>query len=504
VGLACFGQLPRCLIDPARSGKLGKLASSIGVGHVSGTKLAVWSPSVSGKTLQNDWRLVVYTHKMNKGGIFLSASLAVGVIIGLAGCGIFPFPPTPTPPTPTPPGPTPPTPPAPPVFNNTTDRTNDSANYIGSATCKACHTEVTPDIVDQHILSGRSYKLNRIQGAPPVYPAEATRAGVPNPPDGKSWFDVSWVIGGYIRKGRFINLDGFTMTDGVDGVNTQWNLSFPANGTQPGWTSYHGSQVDPKEYGFSCFVCHTTGPQSLEDNGGLHQDNKTGHTGTWAEAGIQCEACHGPGSKHLPNPAARNIFVDINGERCKECHDRPFNNGGSVIQASGGYIRHHEQYAELMASGAHANFSCLNCHNPHAGPNYDRANALVKECTDCHVDKTLKFHTGKVYVRGDYTEALSCRSCHMPFATKSATAAVVGDSAGRVGDMKTHIFRINTAAVDYNTMFTVDGGEVAKDASGRAAVTLDYICLRCHNTEGGFPFLLTLNSASAIASGYHD
>jgi hypothetical protein len=91
----------------------------------------------------------------------------------------------------------------------------------------------------------------------------------------------------------------------------------------------------------------------------------------------------------------------------------------------------------------------------------------------------------------------------MPFASRSATWAVVGESNGRVGDMRTHILRINTNTVDYTGMFTTDGSAVLKDSAGRAAVTVDFVCLRCHNTDDGYPFRLTLRSAAEIARGIH-
>ena len=46
------------------------------------------------------------------------------------------------------------------VFNNTADRTNNGAAYIGSDACKACH----PDIGAQHAVHGHSRKLNQIEG----------------------------------------------------------------------------------------------------------------------------------------------------------------------------------------------------------------------------------------------------------------------------------------------------------------------------------------------------
>ncbi len=66
-------------------------------------------------------------------------------------------------------------------------------------------------------------------------------------------------------------------------------------------------------------------------------------------------------------------------------------------------------------------------------------------------------------------------------ATKSAVGKVVGN--GRRGDVKTHIFGINTSAVNYTQMFTPDGSKVKLDANGLAAVTLDFACLRCHTNK---------------------
>lgn len=390
-----------------------------------------------------------------------------------------------------------------PVFNNTTDRTNRGASYIGSRACMACH----PEVALLHLVHGHSQKLKKIQNGAPSYPEAGVRAGVPDPPDGKQWSDVAFVIGGYIRKARFVDQQGFIMTDGVEGVNTQWNLDFPPSGTTADWAPYEPDRdpADPKPYDYSCFVCHTTGPMPQDPANPMFQDNRPGMAGTFAEESVQCEACHGPGSNHIPNPSARDNYVDINGIACKECHNRPFNSTDGVIRAGGGFIKHHEQWPELAASGGHAEFTCLICHYPHVSANYDRDNALRVWCRDCHPDQNMAIHSGRVLIRGDYTEVLSCESCHMPYASLSASAAapdVVGVLA-RVGDMRTHIFRINADNVDYTAMFTDDLSAVRKDAEGRAAVTLDFVCLRCHNGVGN-AFAMTVVAASVVGSGIHE
>ena len=93
----------------------------------------------------------------------------------------------------------------------------------------------------------------------------------------------------------------------------------------------------------------------------------------------------------------------------------------------------------------------------------------------------------------------------MPYATKSAAAAgedVVG-ADGRMGDIRTHIWYINTDMVDYTAMFSADGTTVKKDANGKASVTVDFVCLRCHSDTGN-AFALTVRSASDIALEIHE
>ena len=374
------------------------------------------------------------------------------------------------------------------------------ARYIGSDACATCH----PGIADQHYLHGHAWKLNKTSGVAPAYPAENAMAVVPSPPDGRTWADIRYVIGGYFRKARFIDAEGFVMTDGVDGVHTQWNLDFAPAGTPAGWTAYHTEQTTPKEYAFSCFQCHTTGPESLEDGGGRRQDGLPGITGTFAEPGVQCEACHGPGSLHPPDPLGGTIVVDNSAALCGRCHTR--GDDDTVIAASGGYIRHHEQYPELLNS-PHAQFECVVCHAPHASTIVG-GDGLRNQCTQCHGDYDAgSLHEGAVFVRGSHTEPLDCESCHMPYATKSAAAAseaVVG-VLGRAGDIRTHIFRVRTDESDFAGMFSEDGSRVVGGPSGRVGVTLDFVCLRCHNDVGNaFGFDGGLRTASGIASGYHE
>ncbi|UCG26604.1 MAG: hypothetical protein JSW55_07795, partial [Chloroflexota bacterium] len=69
-----------------------------------------------------------------------------------------------------------------------------SQTYVGSDQCGSCHE----DQYATFVLSGHPYKLTKIEnGQPPVFPYDDVTGGVQDPPEGYTWNDVSYVIGGY-------------------------------------------------------------------------------------------------------------------------------------------------------------------------------------------------------------------------------------------------------------------------------------------------------------------
>ena len=80
--------------------------------------------------------------------------------------------------------------------------------YAGSEKCEECHKE----IYTGYRASGHPYKIQKIKdGQPPVYPVGRS-SGVPRPPEGMDWKDISHVIGGYGWKARFMDLEGYILT----------------------------------------------------------------------------------------------------------------------------------------------------------------------------------------------------------------------------------------------------------------------------------------------------
>jgi len=358
------------------------------------------------------------------------------------------------------------------IVGFTSCKKDDDANpipgekdFVGSATCATCHTEIAATFAN----TGHPFKLNKVDGAAPTYPFST----VPATPTGYSWTDVTYVIGGYNWKARFVDSDGYIVT----GDAVQYNLH------TEGWVGYHADEA-PGTKPYDCGKCHTTGWVHVDD-GGINQDGLPGMHGQFSEPGIQCEACHDGGNIHAITQSASDITVDRSSEQCGSCH---FRNEDHTIAAKGGFIKHHEQYDEMKTSAHFAATTCVTCHDSHKSVLHGSTDGIIKNCTECH---------------GSITEGVShngadCVTCHLPLASKSA---VNTDGNPYLGDVKTHIFKINTAA-DGN-MFNTEGTLANTDKEG---VTLDFICYRCHKDEsnvGGSASKKTLLELSDYAKGYH-
>ncbi len=344
------------------------------------------------------------------------------------------------------------------------------AEYVGSSACAEaeCHAEVA-EIVSK---SGHPFKLNKVDGGrPPEYPF----TDVPNPPEGYTWDDITYVIGGYNWKARFIDKDGYIITGADENATTQYNFANPNVGNDIGWVGYHAGE-EQKPY--DCGPCHTTGYRP-EGN----QDGLPGLVGTWSEAGIQCEECHGPGGNHVNEPYGVAMKVDRSSEMCGDCHVR---GGAEAINASGGFIKHHEQYEELFQS-KHQALSCVTCHDPHQGVIQARetGSATVRvNCQSCH------FKEAEFQESASMKAIVSCIDCHMPRIVKSA----VGNADAYTGDIRTHLWAIDPSAT---SQFSEDG------TTAISQVSIDFACKSCHRT-GGTATVKTDEELREEAVGYHE
>jgi hypothetical protein len=335
--------------------------------------------------------------------------------------------------------------------------------YVGAAKCSSCHAGIAATLE----ASGHPHKVTEVDngqrpGAPLILPD--------NPPAGKTWAEIKYVIGGWGWKTRFVTQD----MQVVIGEGVQYNIPTPQF-AEPAWAAYHVGEVTP--YNYACFRCHTTGPDEASN--------------AFDQPGVQCEACHGKGKTHSLHPRRDNIVTDDSALACGQCHYRDPNR--ARIIAKGTFGDHHEQYEE-MKDGPHAGLKCTTCHDYHKGIRRGQVGGIVKTCTSagCHAGAQVNHVGGGI--------SPNCVDCHMGRATKSARSVHKYQ-----GDVRTHIFKIHDGPEGQADMFeTVGGNTYVKQGYG---VTLDYACYSCHKDEagvGGDFSTKTLAQLRAKAESIHD
>jgi hypothetical protein len=186
-----------------------------------------------------------------------------------------------------------------------------------------------------------------------------------------------------------------------------------------------GRRMPPAE-SRACFACHTTA--SVTNN---QLD------GNRAVPGITCEACHGPGARHVvamnsgqPEPGATLIMnpsrldpvasVDF----CGACHrtwqDVMTNFGMADLNVR--FAPYRLENSKCW-SKPDARLTCVACHDPHQPLEHDPA-AYDSRCLKCHVNqlgaKTTADRRDSDHPDSDHPGAAcpvstkNCTTCHMP------------------------------------------------------------------------------------------
>jgi hypothetical protein len=301
--------------------------------------------------------------------------------------------------------------------------------YAGAESCKGCHERE----YNEWRESGHANILSRVygRGSPPV-----------SFPEGHDNTTISYVIGGFKWKALFLDNKGYLVTTTPKGMGkNQYNIQSAR------WADYLPGQ----KVTYSCAECHTTGYSSQG-----HQSGLEGIQGTWKFDGVQCEVCHGPGSKHVDSTLAADITIQPN--LCPKCHGtEPFD----VIPMSGAFLAPYTEANQLLASRKKG-FLCPDCHDPHSRG----AESIKQDCVHCH-DDILAEYSGSLMDRVGVT----CLDCHMP----PSGIIAQGDAEAFHGDFRSHLFKI-----DYRKPFPTPTRNGRRLIPGY--LTVDYACMRCHRT----------------------
>ncbi len=365
------------------------------------------------------------------------------------------------------------------------ETTIDPATYVGGQACATCHKA-------EHELWAGSHHDLAMQGA--------TRQTVLGDFTNTTFTHFGVTSTFYMKDEQFfVQTEGpdgklhdyeVTYTFGVDPLQ-QYLIEFPGGRYQVlgiGWDSRprdeggqrwfhlypnehipHGDELhwtgQNQNWNYMCAECHST---NLRKNYDLEKDR---YETKWSEIDVSCEACHGPGSRHiawaesglnahkgegarqtglvvkfeaaematwLPNletgtatrskPLASHIQLDT----CARCHSRrrviheEYRHGQSLLEThapalldEGLYHPDGQIEGEVYVYGSflqskmyRAGVTCSDCHAPHSLQMRAPGNAL---CTRCHLPD--RFDTPTHHFHTPMSAGAQCVECHMPATT---------------------------------------------------------------------------------------
>lgn len=333
-----------------------------------------------------------------------------------------------------------------------------TGGYVGSTTCGGCHK----DLFDVFSKSGHASALSQIsEGTPPEFPFQK----LTEVPEGYTWENISYVNGGYFWKATYLDQEGYIITDqpGASGnleYGNQWNYANEKLNAQAGFVPFLAGS---EKVVYDCGSCHTTGYNPTGN-----QDDLPGIIGTWAENGVQCEACHGPGGLHIKDPQNVEMKIIRDTDLCATCHQR-----GEVdkLEAQGGFLEDNQQYDEILQS-KHLVLKCVDCHQAHAGVvQLDQADLPTTHtsCVNCHFEEA-KYQKVENHVNIN----MPCTECHMPQIVKSAWA----DPAKFTADIRAHLMAIDPTQIEQVYTVTLEDGTEAQYSYSQ--IGLNSACRHCH------------------------
>ena len=177
-----------------------------------------------------------------------------------------------------------------------------------------------------------------------------------------------------------------------------------------------GDAID-SETAHRCFGCHSTAPTT---SGKFDPDHAT--------LGLTCEACHGPGAKHVAamnsdnaSHAAPTIFsakklspvdsVDF----CGACHRTPADVAVELPAHLGIATLRFQPYrlerSLCWGEKGDVRITCVACHDPHRALVRDLA-AYDAKCLGCHAE--MGNPPSATRIAGCTVGSRECASCHMP------------------------------------------------------------------------------------------
>jgi tetratricopeptide (TPR) repeat protein len=317
---------------------------------------------------------------------------------------------------------------------------SETANpgYIGNAACARCHAAIAASYASTSMARASGPAIDGLKPADFIHKKSGVHYRIYSQ-DGRAWLsferpgdpavrgsrELLYFIGSG-RRGRsyLFSTDGFFFESPVNWYADKqlWDMA-------PGYRNATEMPLNLPAY-TSCLHCHASGMSPPMEG----TENKYPNP-LFAQDGVSCERCHGPGAAHaaggpIANPA--KLSAERRDEVCMQCHlegkeaiERPgrhayeFQPGGNLFDyiryyvLAGGHQAHLGAVSQVEALAASvckkksgAAMSCTSCHDPHYAPPADERVAFYRgKCLACH---------GASFGAKHHPTQLDCTRCHMP------------------------------------------------------------------------------------------
>ena len=365
------------------------------------------------------------------------------------------------------------------------DRTSvAAATYVGGAACVSCHAKEHAAWKGSHhdramAVADEATVLGRFDRTP------FSHAGVTSTffkrdggffvntdgPDGKlADFEIKYTFGVAPLQQYLVAFPGGRL----QALGVAWDTRPAAQGGQRWFHLYPGQKLEPGDplhwtgidqvWNYQCADCHST---NLRKN---YDEAANRYATTWTDINVNCEACHGPGSRHVDwakqdaggrqaDSAGKGLTITLDERRgvswvidaqsgnamrsaprdsareietCARCHARRgqftdawhagdrFGDGfrASLIEPGlyydDGQMRDEVfNHGSFLGSKMHAKgVTCSDCHDPHTQKLRAPGNAV---CSQCHV--AAKYEDASHHHHAPGSKGAQCAACHMPTTT---------------------------------------------------------------------------------------
>ncbi|HVM95732.1 MAG TPA: tetratricopeptide repeat protein [Candidatus Acidoferrales bacterium] len=357
--------------------------------------------------------------------------------------------------------------------------TPPSASYVGHAVCVACHQRAAELYAGSHhdrsmqkadaktVLGNFNHATFVYNGITSTFSKRGDSYFVrTDGPDGALHdYRIAYTFGVDPLQQYLIEIPGGRL----QALGIAWDTRPKAAGGQRWFHLYPDEKVDARDvlhwtgpaqnWNYMCAECHSTNVKKNYSR--EHESFAT----TWSDLDVACEACHGPGSRHVQwaqhkdasgsaDDATHGLLVDLRSSRgswvfadgasiahlsaarasrvdavCARCHarrsqiseddrpDEPLEQShrqslldDGLYQADGQILDEVFEWGSFQQSRMHARgVVCTDCHDAHSGRLTAAGNAVCGKChLPAHYDAPEHHH------HKPDTAAARCVACHMP------------------------------------------------------------------------------------------